>query len=512
MVVVRPGLVWVADGVRGVGTVRLEEGAPRYSPGVHVGRVVDLEAAPGGALALTAEGSLVRLEATDDGAPRVAASLVFDGRGRDLDVAVGREPGHARWALAAGAGGGYAGALAADGELVITQRREDLGQAWHVVVGDGEAVWMADAARTLWSLSGDAQQTLPARCAVSAGEANVIWFACGAAGVWSSSGGEPSARRVREGAAARAVAALPGGDALVSWSDARVERVGPGGAVRNEWSAGAAGRVLRVATGAWAVQRELPAQVEVYAVGGRTMLEVPGELGELWATEGADWAAIRGGGLHRVDAAGARQVRSDSATSVAVAGDGAVFISQPGVALATVDPVSGDLEQLLADPSRNSEDCFVAASDRWAVTTVWRRSLLFARSRDPAAPQSVEVALNGPPEAVILRGEVAVVGIRGWGVDVVPLDQGPRPAVRTVRLPMPAWGSRRAGRVCKTRSGVLVTLGEVGVARVTIDGATPRLEAVLETPGWASDCAATSTPGRYLVADRTGLVELVLSP
>ncbi len=503
-----PGALWVADGVAGITVLHEGDAAPVSWPR---GTVEDLVSAGPWTLAAVGEGELLVLEPGPALEPQVVGRLVLDGRPLDLD-AVERPDGW-HFAVACQAAGLYTGRVDGAGRPRLTGRLRRYVR--RVAIGPTRA-WGASGAGLL--VGGDAgpdgvQLPAPATGLVELADGTTL-VAAGASGLLARPAGpgrEPGLLRQRTAAAVALGADADRVRAWVTWSDGLVEQL-DGSEVVASWTLPTPARVTRVGGGlVGRVEHDGAAALVHVRQGWR--LPTSRRVRALAGAPGQSTVALGpGGGLRVWWQAGrpAREAAVWAGVSGALLDDGAggLWVADEGVGLVHVN--AEGQRQTWSFRSGFGAGSLVA-DHRWVAAGAVMGGEILALPADGGAP--VRLLAGADPADLELIGDHLVAGLVGGGVEVFDLAAGSWSPSERLPLPWPVRLLDDAGRLCPAPGGVLQALGERGLAVLDLEpGAAPGFRHVLDTPGRALDCAPSDRPGRYLVADDAGLLEVEVDP
>lgn len=503
-----PGLLWVADGQAGVAVLRARGRDLDLVGSAPLGEVTSLATVGAQVLAAVQEGALLLLEPDEDGMPRSVASLVLDGRPALVD-AWPSEHGWS-WAAAVRSAGVVRGEVT-QGRLVPTWTSARWGFGVTVAGAPARLLTSDQAGRVRDHVQDSLLTLLPSRAAdMGIDSTGRAWFAT-RAGVLAEGNDGVETVRDRDGVAAVAIAADPTqAGVVVSWQDGSIERLGADGEPLHAWSGGSAGRTTGVGDDLVLV-RDAGGGQALMPLDGSTALELESDVVATASRDATVLVATPGLGLMRLEPGRTglvpRLLRAGEFLDVAFAPDGSLWAGHGKEGL---QRLRSDGTTAQAWPtSGGSEATAVDVSERWAVGVEWAHGGFVAIDRDqPAAPPLLAL-LPGQATDVLILGDHALVAIAHVGVAAVPLTSGGWPEPATLRLPLPA--TARALSLCRAGSdGAMVTLDQAGVALIRLDGGAPVLELRIDTPGRAAGCAPSGTPGSWLVADTSGLIELTV--
>ena len=508
-VVSRPEGVWVADGPAGLTWLRGSGLDLDYASTLRIGDVTDVAAAADRVLAITWEGLLLLLAPGADGSPVELERVVLDGRPADLGSM--EDGALTRFAVATMTGGLVGGTVSSEGRIALTSRTRAYAQ--RAAAGAGGPVASSGTGRVWGPTPETAWGPLPGQAgALAVDRSGQLWAACGAAGVAVAHRGQRPGKpvlRVRRGAQAVTVASDPDGSGVwIGWGDGLVERLDENAGVLGSWRLGREGRITAVGGGLLAYAFGDGTSEVARPAGGRP-IQLAGAVRSLRArADGEVVAAASEGGavvLSAVaDSLQVRQLHSGYALDargdagggwwVADEAEGALYYPPEGTTPS--DPV-----RLGAWGARA-----IGLSERWRVLAAETGGELRVT---PAEGQPFSLLAGGDPTGLLLLGDRLLVGIPELGIEVFDLRSGPDARPDRLRLPVPRPGRRKPGGLCQARQGALVMLAERGVAAVTLESdGKPQLARLIETPGAAVACEASSPDGPWLIADTTGLLEL----
>ncbi len=513
------GVAWVADGHAGITVVRWVDGGLRldrsWTGDGALGRVVDLAAAGPHVLALSEDGWLLALVPGEDGAPREVARLTMDGTPWDVEA----WPDGAGWAwiVSAQEGGLIPGHLRPAGELRQDPPLPIRPYVYGVAGGPDGVVSTRPTGRLVAWPAEDTLGSLPSYCrSATLASDGVPWFACDRAGLFRGRARRDEAAaaiRQRSGAYASAVtpAGAPG-QVLVSWSDGVVERLDSAGNVMERW-AFSDGDSVQGVSGGWLLLTDASRTTHrLESVDRVAILTL--EAGPMDLAGSPPLLSMGERGLLRLapdaaDAPGLERLADGVFYSCRDDADGGWWCATKADGLVRLDADGRAMGSWLSD--RGSSMVSVSTSPDWvAAVEVDNGGFLAVRRTNPDAPV-IQAHLPGKGCDIVIHGDTALVGVTWWGVAAVPLGEETAPAIRTLRLERPRIARATDAHLCPTPGGALVTLGELGLAVVALDGdGAPVLRRLVDTPGFAVDCAATADPTVYLVADTTGLIELTI--
>jgi len=479
--------------------------------------VTDVAATPHGALVTVSEGLLIALTHDSDGMPRETSRLVLDGQPIDLDVTVSQSGVH--WAVAL-RGAGFAIGHQRGAELVLDRSEPRVGRTERVALAPDGALFTTGRRGTVRHVTDQAVEEgrlpLTQHRAVAIDDDGEPWFACGQAGVFRGfpSTDEEEPIRTRGGEPAVAVRRDPDGSGVyVSWWDGLVEQLDRDGLVLGSWTLGSAYRAVDVTPEVIAL-RHASNRSAVLAMGSALTESALSSRTETLAGLSWDgartWVAWNAAGGFLADSGPdgleIERVVDTDVTAFAVADDGSVWLTGAEIGWGRLD--SGTMvTEALGEPEHDVR--LVAVSNGWFVSgTHYHRDVLAFPLDRPG--HRVRAWLPGAALAVGIKDGHALVVARRSTVLTVPLEQGPTPPTTTLQLYPPAesYEWREAQGLCQVGGAILVPMGEVGLARLSMgDSGELSLEAVLETPGRARRCVAISQT-EVLVADETAVIRL----
>lgn len=509
--------LWVADGPAGISVIDVSAGRGRWMTTSPIGFVQELVSAGEYILAVLPEGWLIVLDTDANGQPVEIGRLLLDGTPADLDVRV--DDNGVYWGVAARGAGLIRGQLTPEGELTIIETNESHNVTVVAVLRGGNVLSVSHMGSILGTnTETTTENVLPSgiRDLLIDGHGQ-LWAALGQSGLFlADADGFEAARliRTRDGEWATAIAPNPNGDTVfVSWRDGVVEELSSDGTVVSAWNVGSYFRIERVSPQLAALHSHQD-EGRLWDFELDAELDISDRVSQLYWDGNRTLVAATSDGAYAVERSGdhliVQRLWADEITGIGAVSDDVIWISSQPVGIGRL---SSNLELETWAGYPGPDDRYLGLSEQWVATATWfGADLLAVPTANPSEQSFVRAMLPAPGMGVVVRDNVAVVGLRRWGIASVPLDQGNWPSVSELRLPVGRlWGKDSANRLCATPEGVMVNLTNAGVAVVTVDQTGQlTLRRLIDTPGRAVDCTMTDQPNTYLIADTTALLEIVL--